>query len=133
MTDNQFKALSKQLDKFLVPIKTIAVVQLAQELYSQAEREALIAEYSALETSDREAYDALQQASKEIIPPDLGFEERVRQFGQDEATRQIAPMTMALERRRETGGALNAFRDRHRLIARLMDCGASLGKSAYEE
>lgn len=133
MTDDQFKALSQQLGAFLLPIKTIAIVQLARELYPQAERERLIAEYWALEVADREAYDALQQAHNELNPPQLTFEERVKQFGKAEADRQLAPVSTAIERKKGTSVAMDAFRKHHRLIARMVDNKGSLGKASYEE
>ncbi len=133
MTEDQFKALSKQLDAFLIPIKTIAIVQLVRELYPPAEREKLIAEHAALEAADREAYDAVQQAHNELNPPQLTFEDRVKQFGKEEANRQLAPASAAMERKKEASVALDAFRKRHRLIARMVDNKDSLGKARYEE
>lgn len=133
MTDDQFQVLSKQLDAFLIPIKTIAIVQLAKELYPQAEREKLIAEYFALEAASREAYNAMEQAYNELSPPRLPYEERVKEFGQEEADRQLDRSSKAMERNKETSAALNSFRKRHRLIARMVDNKDSLGKAPYEE
>lgn len=133
MTEEQFKALSHQLDAFLIPIKTIAIVQLVRELYPQAEREKLIAEHLALQAADRDAYDAMLQAHNELNPPKLTFEDRVKQFGKEEASRQLAPASAAMERKKEAAAALDAFRKQHRLIARMLDNKDSLGKGRYEE
>ena len=132
MTDDQFKALSKQLDELLIPIKTIAVVHLARELYPQAEREKLVAEHGALEVADREAQEAIQQAQNELNSPLLAFEEREKQFGKETANRHFAPISAATERRQETSAALRAFRERHRLIAQMLDSKGSLVKFRYE-
>jgi hypothetical protein len=133
MTEDQFKALSKQLDSFLIPIKTIAIVQLVRELYPQAEREKLVAEYDALAAADRKAFDAVEQAYKELSPSNITFEERVKQFGKKEADRHLAPVMDATERRKDASAALDAFRKHHRLIARMVDNKDSLGKARYEE
>ena len=133
MTEDQFKALSKQLDAFLIPIKTIAIVQLAREMYPQVERENLIAEHRALEIAEKKAYDAMLQARDELSQPHLSFEDRVKQFGEEEAHRQFAPCGEAMERKKETSAALDAFRKRHRLIVKMLDSQGSLGKFRYEE
>lgn len=133
MTEDQFKALSKQLDAFLIPIKAVAIVELAREVYPQAERERLVAEHEALATADREAYDAMQRAFDELSPSLPSYEERVKQFGKEEADRQSAPAWASMERKKETAAAFEDFRKRHRLIARLMDGKDSLGKASYEQ
>lgn len=133
MTDDQFKALSKQLDALLSPLKLMAQVQLAQELYPQAEREKLIAEYRALELADQVAFAAMQQAHEQLSPPGLSYEERVKQIGKAETDKQMVLVNVAQERRKSTSGAFDAFRKEHRLIARLFDNGHRLGKGDFEE
>lgn len=133
MTDDQFKALSKQLDALLSPLKLMAQVQLAQELYPQAEREKLIAEYRTLELADQMAFAAMQQAYEQLSPPGLSYEERVKQIGKAETDKQMVLVNVAQERRKSTMSAFDAFRKKHRLIARLFDNSESLSKTAYEE
>lgn len=133
MTDEQFKEFSKQLAMLLSPLKSIAQVQLFRELYPQAEREKLIAECRALELADQEAFAAMQQAYERLSPPGLSYEERVKQIGQAETDRQMVPINVAQDRRKSTMSAFDAFRKKHRLIARLFDNSESLSKTAYEE
>jgi|GEM_PF-4426837 len=121
MTDDQFKALVKQLDTLLSPLKAIAIVQLARELYPLAERERLIAEYRALALADIEAHKALRQAYDKLTPPDMSYEERVKTCGEEEAKRQLSPVTVAMDNKRRTSVALDAFRNEHQLIARIFD------------
>lgn len=110
MDEKQFTLLTKQLDNLIFPLKAIAHVELVRELYTQAEREKLIAEYRALELADQEAFAAAQQVHDQLTPPGLNYEERVKQFGKSEADRQLATNKEAGERRRNTLTAHDAFR-----------------------
>lgn len=133
MTDDQFKELSKQLVTLLSPLKSMAQVQLARELYPQAEREKLIAEYRALELADREAYAAMNQVYEQLTPLRQSREELVKQLGKSEAERQLVPLMEAQERKKNTAVAFDAFRKKHRLIARFFDNEQRLGKGDHEE
>lgn len=132
MTEDQFKALGKQLDTLLAPLKSIAILQLAREFYSRAELRKLIAEHRRLEAASKEIYAFSEQVRKDIDSPGLTYEQRVAQFGDDKAARQMRPYMAALDKSKEANAAYDAFRREHRLVARLVDSASSLGKGNYE-
>lgn len=133
MDEKQFASLTKQLGELISPLKAIARVELMRELYPQTEREKLIAEYSALELADREAFETVQRAHAQLTPPGLSYEERVQQLGKSETDRQLVPVMEATEHRRNTSATHDAFRKKHRLIARLFDSTQDLGKTTFED
>lgn len=132
MTDEQFKALGKQLDALLYPLKSIAIMQLVRELYPHVERQQLIAKYRALELAAQEAYEAQKRAHDELTPNNLSHEERVQKFGQTEATLQLSHWTAALKHSNEARAAVSSFQKEHRLIARLIGSAERLGKGDYD-
>ena len=120
------------IERVKAPLSAMAMLGLVDEFYSKDERQKLYAEYDALREEDRKAYETLQSAGA-TVEPGISWEKRVEKFGEDEATQRIAPLTQALERRKETLASVNAFELSHPLIVRLIRSKGEVGKSKWEE
>ncbi|WP_440986249.1 hypothetical protein ACQHIH_21350 (plasmid) [Xanthomonas sontii] len=81
----------------------------------------LVVEYKSLSSADSAAFEAVKEASELVKADGLTYEQRVKQFGEEEARRHGKPHTDAVETRRLTLKALNKFRDEHPLIAAIVD------------
>lgn len=119
------KDLLEAVAQIQTPLSVLAHLQLAKEFYSDARRQALYAEYEALIAADNAAYEALNAARQE---DGLSWEQRVAQFGEDEARRQTAPMMAAFEARKATTANWGRFRTDHPLLVRLFEARVSLPK-----
>ncbi|MDI3358650.1 hypothetical protein MO767_30565 [Pseudomonas sp. UYIF39] len=113
-------------------LKALATIQLAAEFYTTDERRALRAEYDVLREKDSAAFAAMQQARDDVFDPDLSWDQRVQKYGERTARQHRADVEGCLELRAATMKDVTAFEQKHRLLIRLMDSAAELGKGKYE-
>jgi hypothetical protein len=120
------KPILEAIEGLRAPLAAIALLRMADEFYSKEERLALYAEYYAL----RDAHSATIQRVQETAPSEtLSPEKRGEKFSEDVAKKQYAD---AIEANRAASQRLSAFQREHRLIVRLVEAKAALGKGKYE-
>jgi hypothetical protein len=120
------------IDKIKTPLSAMALLGLVNEFYSSNERQMLYAKYEALRNADHDAYETLA-ASIPIVEPGLGWEARVRKYGEDAATEHLASNLAALNARKETSRAVTSFENEHPLIVRLLKIKDQVGKRPHEK
>jgi len=107
------KPLSRTLETLSRPLDVLAISVLAEEFYSAEERVRLYKCFAELQELDQAAFEVLSKA----VPADsLGWEQRVKKYGEALAKAQVAPHLNALEKRKETMAALSSFRSEHGLV-----------------
>lgn len=111
------KPLAPTVEGISKPLEVLALIALAKEFYPAEERRRLYERYAELRAADNTAYEALSSS-----PPHdkLGWEERVKQYGEVVANEQMAPHFEALDKRKETMTALEDFKRENGLIVRLV-------------
>lgn len=121
------KEVLAAIDKALTPLqslnghlKVIVLMQLAGEFYTKTQRRELYSVYEKLRAEDTRLYANLQATQDELIDRGIGYEERVKRYGEKEAEKQMAPIVAAMDARREHGGEINAFRREHAIIYELI-------------
>lgn len=131
MTENQefIKAITEAnkpmlhaLNDISRQLRTLVCVQMTRELYEEQKLRSLIQERKKLSEDDRLSYEQITEAGKNLKAAhgNVSFEERVRQFGEEAAREQGAPMDAALDVRKVTMRQLDSFDESHPLIAELM-------------
>lgn len=129
MEAKEIKPILDAIGNLHTPLAAIALLMMADEFYTKDKRVALYAEYQILLDADAAAYQHLQ----EVGPKDnLSWAQRIEQFGEAVANEQYAPKTAAMEARKETLRRIDEFVQEHRLIVRLAEAKAAIGKGKYE-
>lgn len=113
-------------------LRATAIVQLVSEFYTPDERRSLMTEYDALRDKDSAAFAAMQKAREDMVDPDLSWDHRVQKYGEQTARQHRVDVEGYLELRGAALKDLGAFEQKHRLLMRLMDSVAELGKGKYE-
>jgi len=113
-------------------LRATAIVQLVSEFYTPDERRALMAEYDALRDKDSAAFAAMQKTREGVVDPDLSWDQRVEKYGERTAKQHWADHAGCMAIRAETMKDVGVFEQKHRLLMRLMDSVAELGKGKYE-
>ncbi|KQR78475.1 hypothetical protein ASG35_08530 [Burkholderia sp. Leaf177] len=124
------KPILEAIERLCVPLSAIALLKMIDEFYTKEERVALYAEYEALRDADAEAYEHLLEAD----PPDApSRKDLVERFGEHEANERLAPRRLALEAKQAAGRGIREFEREHRLIVRLAEAKAEIGKARYNK
>jgi len=114
-TTEQITMLNSQLKSLDAPLQTLAVTALLKTMYEAQEVRELLRERAALTHADKSAYDALVAAEPDV-DPGISYEARVEKYGEEAARGHLRPRHLALERRKETMAAMDAFNKVHPLI-----------------
>lgn len=120
------KAIAEPLNRVNVPLTTLALLQLANEFYTKEERTNLYGVYQQLCDEDERRFAELRKAQESIADEGIGFENRVKKFGKDEADKQIAPVVTAMDLRRESAAAHEAFKNQHPILYKLINAKTTL-------
>ena len=107
------KPLVQALGTIEVQLRALNRMTTLIALYERDEVRPLVAQYKKLMDADGLAYQALMKAGDEVRAAfgDASFEARAKQFGEDKARAQSAPVEAALEGRKATSAARDAGRN----------------------
>ena len=127
--DQQYKAVLAAIDRMHAPLEVLALFKLADEFYTKEERAKVYAEYEELRNADQAAFETLGQAR---LGDDLTWEQRVKKYGEEKATEQLASHRAALDAKQATSRAVLAFERQHRIVLRLLHARNEFSKSRYD-
>lgn len=119
------RPLSRTLEAVGRPLNVLALMVLAKEFYPAEERARLYKHFAELQEVDQAAFEVLSNAA---LADNMGWEERVKKYGEVAAKEQVAPHLNALDKRKDTLAALSKFRSEHGLIVKLVEYRLQLEK-----
>ena len=123
--------LLKAIDSVKAPLSVMALIGLLDELYSKEERKVLYSEDEALCKASHAGYEALMAAGA-TVEPGIGWDARVKKYGEAAATEHMRPHMEALEAKKAVDQKLTDFQVKHPQIKRLFWLKKEIGKGAYE-
>lgn len=130
--DLRHAELLQSIESIKAPLSLMALLGLLDELYSKEDRRALHSEYETLRKVSREGYDILIAATPEV-DPGIGWDARVKKYGEEVATEHMRPHMQALEAKREKDQKLAEFESNHPQIKRFYWLKNEIGKGKYEQ
>ena len=103
-------------------LNTLATVELARTFYDRSEIQELMKRHQQLAVADNDAFKVMSQAHKDLDANhgSIGWEERVKKYGLDEATSMLEPSNQARLARVACMEALDAFEKEHPIIVALI-------------
>lgn len=129
--DERAVELHKAIEAVQKPLTAIALLGLLEEFYSKEQRQALYAEYEALNSANKKAYEKLMSTNA-TVEPGIGWDAREKKYGRETATEHMRPHMEALEEKKLADAKLTEFQREHPLIIRIQRAKTSIGKSDYE-
>lgn len=112
------KPLVDALQRMHRPVEALSLIALAKEFYTDEQRTQLYAQYAGLIEAEKQAGELVRCSG----PNDtLGWEERVKQYGEQAARQQMAPRIDAMSKREKALKDMLDFEASHGLIVRLYD------------
>lgn len=124
--ETRHSEILKTIGALKTPLLTVALLGLVDEFYTKEERQKLYAEYLALCSADDEAYQNMSN-TKAKVDPDLAWEPRVKKYGEETATEQVAPQRQAFEEKQASAIQVRVFEKEHNMIVSLMKLKKVIG------